>query len=866
MMNDKNVSLLNFPIAQTETDKTDYSHVSNEDFLNSMYSEAKLERPIIVSFVGNPAKVNKNAWFGQPYVAGKSNLPATANNYTSFATYTPNDEGQYRRKKAQFEALHAIMLDDVGIKVDAERVTLAPSWIIETSPDNFQYGFILAEPLHDATMATNLLDSVIAAGLCDPGANGACARIGRLPVAVNGKHDGFKCRLVEWQPTRRYSVQQLVDGLQIELKEKGKKAHSTKKTEADSGDEVHIPRATENPVLTALAERGLYKLPLGSGKHDITCPWVHEHTDQTDAGTAYFEPSETYPIGGFKCLHGHCADRRVSVLHGFLGITKDVAKHLPTIRVQAGEINRIVDSAEFELSKTNRHYQRGGIIVTVVTDPQTRATNANPLTLPSLIRVAAGMAVWQRFDKRENEWVVCDPTDKYMRILHDATQYPHLPILNGIARQPYLRDDGSLVINAGYDALTGMFGVFNPNHFNVPENPTKEQAEKSLRLLTDLLSEFAFKKPHDKAAALSAILTATVRPSLRLSPAYHANALQIASGKSFLCELLTLFATPEKATPHSFPSDDEEMRKLLLSELLTAPAVIEFDNLTTDLIPHKSLCTALTSEYMSGRILGQSKTAEVGTRTLFLSSGNNVEPVRDMTRRTIMIKLDPQCETPATREFSKNPVAEIRKNRGQYISAALTIVRAWIVASRPKTEVKPLNSYGEWSEICRQPLLWLGLDDPANSVFETMAHDPDREDLAAFIEAWEQRYGTYATAVKTFAEDCLKHDDLKDVLPEFAIERDGTINKKKLGWWIKRHSGRVVNGSRLVVDDTLKTNSARWKIEKITPESVLSVLSVLNPAISKFSSGEKTFETANDNYPIYEMPHAKNNATHRNHK
>jgi len=57
--------------------------------------------------------------------------------------------------------------------------------------------------------------------------------------------------------------------------------------------------------------------------------------------------------------------------------------------------------------------------------------------------------------------------------------------------------------------------------------------------------------------------------------------------------------------------------------LLTAPAVVEFDNLTTDLIPHKSLCTILTSEFISGRILGQSKTAEVGTRTLFLSSGNN---------------------------------------------------------------------------------------------------------------------------------------------------------------------------------------------------------------------------------------------------
>jgi len=320
---------------------------------------------------------------------------------------------------------------------------------------------------------------------------------------------------------------------------------------------------------------------------------------------------------------------------------------------------------------------------------------------------------------------------------------------------------------------------------------------------------------------------------------FHAHAPQISSGKSYLCELLTLFATPEKSTPHSFPSDDEECRKLLLSELLTAPAVIEFDNLTTDLIPHKSLCTALTSENVSGRILGQSKTAEVGTRSLFLSSGNNVEPVRDMTRRVVTIRLDPQCETPATREFIKNPVGDVHKNRGHFISAALTIVRAWVVAGKPKTEVKPLNSYGEWSELCRQPLLWLGLDDPAQCVFETMAHDPDREELASFLDVWEHRYGTYATTVKKVVEDCAGWADLKEVLPDLAIERDGTINKRKLGWWIKRHSGRVVNGFRLVVDDSFKTNAVRWKIEKIDTESVFSVLSVLNPSIGEFSRETK---------------------------
>ena len=175
---------------------------------------------------------------------------------------------------------------------------------------------------------------------------------------------------------------------------------------------------------------------------------------------------------------------------------------------------------------------------------------------------------------------------------------------------------------------------------------------------------------------------------------------------------------------------------MLLAELLRAPAVIEFDNLTSDLLAYKSLCTALTSEFISGRILGVSKTATVRTRVLFLSSGNNVSPVQDMTRRCMTICLDPSCETPAARTFKRPElVREVLRERGRYVSAALTIVQAWIGAGRPKTACKSLAGYGDWSELCRQPLLWLGCSDPAVSVFEAMADDPDRETLGRLLKA-----------------------------------------------------------------------------------------------------------------------------------
>jgi hypothetical protein len=229
-----------------------------------------------------------------------------------------------------------------------------------------------------------------------------------------------------------------------------------------------------------------------------------------------------------------------------------------------------------------------------------------------------------------------------------------------------------------------MFGVFDAREFSVPDSPTRKQAVMALARLNELLQEFPFAGVSDLSAALAAMLTAAVRPSLANAPMFHVRAPMVGSGKSYLCELITAFATPQRGTPTTFPSDDEECRKMLLAELLRAPAVIEFDNLTGDLLAHKSLCMVLTSEFMSGRILGVSKTATVGTRVLFLSSGNNVGPVQDMTRRCLTIRLDPGCETPAARNFKRpDLVRDVLRERGQYVSSALTIVRAWLAAGRP---------------------------------------------------------------------------------------------------------------------------------------------------------------------------------------
>lgn len=839
----------NFASNHVKTDKSDKTiTINNIDFLKRIFGDKPSdEQPIIVSFKGNPLKVAKQKWFGKPWdSASIIELPSDANNYFSLACFKPNEVGEYRRQKTQFHTLHAVMLDDIRSKIPVERLTLEPSWILETSPENFQVGYIFAEPINDSKLADQLMNAIVSAGLCDPGANGPTARLARLPVAVNGKHEpSFQCQLKSWLPDNRYSIQELIDGLQLEIVEKKCTKRDYNKTgevvDADS-EQIWTPRPEENAVLTALRRRGLYKSPLGEGKHDITCPWVNEHTASVDSGTAYFEPDGNYSMGGLKCQHGHCSERRIRDLLSFLNIDIKSARMKPVIRVIKGEMDRIVDIAECELAATHKYYQRGGIIVSVYTDKSTKQTLIQAISLPALVRALSSVATWEQFDGRAKEFVRIDPPARHATILFDSNSYRYLPVINGLARQPYIRPDGSLMKLAGYDLDTGMFGVFDNRRFSIPDKPTREDAESSLKVLNELLEEFCFATEEDRAAALSAILTAAIRPSLVNAPMIHVRAHAVGSGKSYLCALITAFASPQQGTPTTFPADDEECRKLLLAELLRAPAVIEFDNLTSDILPHKSLCTALTSEFITGRILGVSKTATVSTRAVFLSSGNNVTPIKDMTRRCISINLNPEVEIPAARTFKRpNLIAEVLQERERYVSAAITIVRAWIAAEKPRAKCKSLAGFDDWSDFCRHSLLWLGYPDPAASIFEAIKEDPDREQLGRLLIAWQTVFENVPAMVRDAVSKSMLYgnEELKEILHDIADER-GEINRHRLGRWIKRHQGQIVDGLRFTRCSG-STSAERWRIE-----SVSSVSSVYNTQNVKTVDTTQAYRRASD--------------------
>jgi hypothetical protein len=90
-------------------------------------------------------------------------------------------------------------------------------------------------------------------------------------------------------------------------------------------------------------------------------------------------------------------------------------------------------------------------------------------------------------------------------------------------------------------------------------------------------------------------------------------------------------------------------------------------------------------------------TSSMGARH-FMATGRR----DDLVRRTLTCNLVADRERPELRRFERDPVADVVANRGAYLAACLTIVRAYQAADSPDVS-GPIGSYGEWSAVARAP-------------------------------------------------------------------------------------------------------------------------------------------------------------------
>lgn len=289
--------------------------ISNEEFLKTLF-EKEFGKAHVTDFTYDPYDIPEDkhliAWKGDYFQNYHFNRNKS-NQYFTISLFNPDEQNIARRRKDLFIKTCLIVLDDVKEKLslDAAKLLPKPTYIIETSLGSEQWGYVLTKPCEDRHKVENLLDGLVANGLApngkDPGMKGVTRYI-RLPEGHNTKKvklvDGqpFKCRLVEWNPFLTSTLEQLAEPFNVDL--------NTPRWEGGSKELKDIP---DHPVF----QSGLnIKSHRGTGRWDITCPWVENHTKAVDNGSAFFI-KEDGSIK-FKCHHGNCEDKTSKDLLNYL--------------------------------------------------------------------------------------------------------------------------------------------------------------------------------------------------------------------------------------------------------------------------------------------------------------------------------------------------------------------------------------------------------------------------------------------------------------------------------------------------------------------------------------------------------------------
>ncbi len=384
--------------------------------------------------------------------------------------------------------------------------------------------------------------------------------------------------------------------------------------------------------------------------------------------------------------------------------------------------HRVIDEAEEALANDHDLFVRGGALVRVIRIASQKArvrrsegsvviAAAPPAHLRErLTRVATFLR------HAKDGPVPAHPPGWLVGGLGARGEWPKMRDLVGVSESPFLRPDGSLCQQPGYDPSTGVLLTPSEPFPPISNAPSRTDALESLVMLDEVIADFRFESPVHRAAWLASLLTPLARHAFEgPAPLFLVDANVRGAGKGLLCQTIGEIVLGRPMPVTSYSSDTEEMRKKITTIALAGDTLVLLDNLEGK-FGNDALDRALTATHWRDRVLGTNDQAELPLHAVWYATGNNVQVGADTMRRIIHIRLDVLEERPEDRSDFSHPnlLAWVRSQRFRLLAAALTILAAYCKAGRPAQGLTPMGSFEGWSSLVREAVVWLGLPDPCS--------------------------------------------------------------------------------------------------------------------------------------------------------
>jgi hypothetical protein len=356
----------------------------------------------------------------------------------------------------------------------------------------------------------------------------------------------------------------------------------------------------------------------------------------------------------------------------------------------------------------------------------------------------------------------------------------------------------------------------------IPESPTPAEIARARELLLEeLLGDFPFVTPADRAHAVAVGLSLFARPMIAGPvPMTLVEKSTPGTGASLLVSAIGRVALGREPGTMSEGEDEDEWRKRITATLLGAPALVWIDNLRRPL-DSAALSAAITTTQWVDRILGKSEVIRLPVRCAWISTGNNPVLSQELARRIVSCRLDARVERPWERDGFRHPnlLAWIDASRPGLVGAFLLLVRAWIAAGRPGPRVPvSFGMFESWAHVIGGILTVAeipGFLENRQVMYERA--DSETTLVRTFLALWWARHGTTPQVAADLVALALA--------PEVGLDIDGKTDnarRVRLGRLLGKIQGKVY---RLTEDlkvrvqkasITSSTSGIRWTLDEVS--------------------------------------------------
>jgi len=234
------------------------------------------------------------------------------------------------------------------------------------------------------------------------------------------------------------------------------------------------------------------------------------------------------------------------------------------------------------------------------------------------------------------------------------------------------------------------------------------------------------------------------------------------TGKGMLVRAICAIAYGIQPRAFTSGGNRDELDKRISSELMEAHPVLFLDNVNGVALKSDVLASAITERPARARVMGKSQMVELNSTAFIAVTGNGLTVTEVLAPRFILIEMDAQCEDPESRRFRSGFLENIMARRAELLAAVLTIWRWGRHYAAELTRGKPIGSFEEWADWCRDPLITLGCRDPVERIDAVKARDPHRQRAAELFNAWWTHHQAKPVKVSELADDVTKIIDPQD--------------------------------------------------------------------------------------------------------